>query len=216
MTDLNAQAWDVAWADEFGHMRRLAFEAGLPARAFVAKQTQQWAAAAAAAHDSPQQPLAHAAYAGAVLCYSCKILASVVIPSQRSRFPNQQIAPLSKSIPVAVALMKVLTPFLSFQVLQITTTIPACSFRSDPIIGRLCQVRYAVHRCAKRAGVQRVPGAGAAAGRRGAGVGGRAAAHGAHLQRPGPGTGCARPHAAYWWVVTRHLAGESDHNRTKW
>jgi hypothetical protein len=57
------QAWDVAWADEHGHMRRLAFEAGLPARAFIAKQTQRWAAAAAAP-DAPQQPLAQAAFAG--------------------------------------------------------------------------------------------------------------------------------------------------------
>lgn len=56
----------MAWADEYGHMRRLAFEAGLPARAFIAKQMQRWAAAAVA-RDAPQQPLAQAAYAGTML-----------------------------------------------------------------------------------------------------------------------------------------------------
>lgn len=68
------QAWDVAWADEYGHMRRLAFEAGLPARAFIAKQTQRWAAAAAAL-DAPQQPLVQTAYAGALsvqVCAGCQ------------------------------------------------------------------------------------------------------------------------------------------------
>lgn len=51
-------------------MRRLAFEAGLPARAFIAKQTQRWAAAAAA-RDAPQQPLVQTAYAGNVDCMRC-------------------------------------------------------------------------------------------------------------------------------------------------
>lgn len=58
-----AQAWDIAWADEFGHMRRLAFEAGLPARAFIAKQTQHWAAAASV-RGAEQPTLSEAAFAG--------------------------------------------------------------------------------------------------------------------------------------------------------
>ena len=56
------QLWEIAWADALGHMQALQFEAGLPARAFIAKQTQRWSLAAAGRGSQP--PLSQAAYAG--------------------------------------------------------------------------------------------------------------------------------------------------------
>lgn len=33
-----ARLWDIAWADNMGHMRRLQFEADLPVQAFIDAQ----------------------------------------------------------------------------------------------------------------------------------------------------------------------------------
>lgn len=71
-----AQTWDIAWADAAGQMQRLQFEAMPAARAFIAKQVQQWSAAATASATStaPNPPLSQTAFDGAQpvrLCSSC-------------------------------------------------------------------------------------------------------------------------------------------------
>lgn len=65
--------WDIAWADNFGHMRRLQFEAHLPAQAFIHAQVQSWAVSSSLPAGS-QASLAATAYAAAkpvVACSGC-------------------------------------------------------------------------------------------------------------------------------------------------
>jgi len=83
--------WDIAWADSFGHMRRLQFEANLPTRSFIHAQVQAWSeAAAAASMGAGSAPsLAETAFSAAqpvVACGGCGgAVVAATLPAAPSR-----------------------------------------------------------------------------------------------------------------------------------